>query len=625
MDGEIPEASKTQSPKSYLYTSITRTHLGEVASLIVSCLMSYGQLTAHDIGHRAKIPVKKVKSALVSLIQLNCVFYWRDDSSKQVFYSFNEAGILVFLHSGDIISHIKSSYGEDCAEIIQNILMNGHIRVEDYINNIEDEEQKLEKQTLFFRLFTDRWLVRLQPFNYHPIDDIWNKLYQETLKNTPRTSTTSEVKRVAEAREKTKAKFTDLMESGQSAKDLYNTQDGIKRLNPNLVITFNLSRFQKHLRTTALVSLAKSRVGILSSRIYESALRLVEAASPDLKHPFLQISGLINDPEEARFFINSLENKLVDEKKIVFNVRDLGRLLPADLDLRNSILTHNFLKPNSINNNKSKKRAVPALSDDEEDRPPAKKIKSEPGEEDDSLSRNGNGPEDMDDGDHHLANGNGYISSLTDNSDSHSVSLIQHHLKLLSSGSGTQFLIEITPGTFTVPFASLLKQLKKYNFETLVKTTLGVHSFRVLRCLKSLKIGDEKTISNSVLLKEKTVRNELYKLVKANFLEIQEVPRSADRAASKTFYLFRHKEESSYDFLNNSLIFSMGEILTNIQNFREDHKILLEKCEREDVKGHEEELLLEFELKTLKALQNRQVNNSARFNRIKTLFEIYSL
>lgn len=106
-------------------------------------------------------------------------------------------------------------------------------------------------------------------------------------------------------------------------------------------------------------------------------------------------------------------------------------------------------------------------------------------------------------------------------------------------------------------------------------------------------------------------------------IEIQEVPRSANRAASKTFYLFRHKEFSAYNFLYNSLTFCMADILLNIQQFKNDNKILLEKCEREDVKGNEEELLLESELKTLKNLQLREINNIGKFNRIKTLYEIF--
>lgn len=67
----------------------------------------------------------------------------------------------------------------------------------------------------------------------------------------------------------------------------------------------------------------------------------------------------------------------------------------------------------------------------------------------------------------------------------------------------------------------------------------------------------------------------------------------------------------------------MADILQNIQQFKNDNKILLEKCEREDVKGNEEELLLESELKTLKNLQLREINNIGKFNRIKTLYEIF--
>lgn len=592
----MQESSKTQSPRSYLYTSLARTHLGDTAAAIVSCLISYGRLTAREISHRIKMPIKVVKSSLVSLIQMNCVLYWKEE--RDVFYSFDDSGILVFLHAGEIINHIESSYGEESAEIIQNILVNGHIKIDDYLGNITDAQTKLDKQNLLFKLFSERWIARVQPFNYNPVDDIWNKLYQETLKNTPRNSTTSEVKRVAEAKEKTKTKFLDLIESGQSPKELYATEDGIKRLNSNLVVKFNLSRFQKHLRTNAFVNLAKSRIGVLTSRIYEVALRLIEQGSPDLKNHFLEISGLINDPEEERLFLNSIENKLVDDKKIVFNVRDLLRFLPQDLDLRNSILSHTF---------NSKKRVA------SEEEVPSKRIKTEPGAEE-ALAE--------------FARANSVEReeepNVTD-TDPHSLTVVQQHLKLLSSGTSNQFLIEITPGTYTVPFTSVVKQLKQYNFETLIKTTLGHNTFRVLRCLKSLKLGDEKSISNAVLLKDKTVRNELYKLVKINVAEIQEVPRSADRAASKTFYLFRHRENVSYNFLNNSLIYSMSQIITNIDNFKEDHKILLEKCEREDVKGHEEELLLESELKTLKALQTREINNIGRFNRLKSLSDIYSL
>lgn len=599
MEELIWEAAKGQSPKLYLYTSIARSHLGEVSAIIVSILISCGRLSVKDISLRTKLSVSVVKSALVSLTQLNCIVYWKDEGSKQVLYAFNEEGMEVFIHSGDIIHHISSLYGEEYAEIIQIVLSNGHVKIADYLSNL-CEETKLEKQTLLFKLFTDKWLKRLQPINFSSINDIWSQVYKDVLRNIPRNSTTSEVKRVAEATERAKVKYQELMEAGQTPKDLYMTQDGLKRLNPNLVVVFNLARFRKHLRSVALTTLANSRIGSITAKVYAVALQMIEASSPDSSHEFLRISGLINDPEEEREFISSIENKLVDEKKIVFNVRDLLRVLPDTVDLRNSILTHNFLKPNQ-------KRSASG----EEPQPKKQKIKSEPVELDSVFEEmNGNEPE---------------INGTTDNSDPHSISLLQHHLKLLSSGSNVQFVVEITPGSYTVPFKLLVDQLKQNYFETIIKSTLGPNSFRILRCIKSQKVGDEKSVANAVLLKEKAVRNEIYKLVQLNFLEIQEVPRSADRAASKTFYLFRHKQRSAYDFLASSVVFSMAEILTNIEDFKNDHKILLAKCEREDVKGREEELLLDSELKTLKGLQSREINNIGRFNRLKSIYDVFTL
>lgn len=602
MSAVVPDSAKTQSAKSHLYTTLAKTHLGEVAAMIVSALISNGRSTAKELSIRSKVPIKLVKSTLVSLIQLNCISYWNEEGSKQVYYSFNEIGLLIIMHSGDIIHHVKLVYGEESAEIIQNIIQVGHLKIEDYLQNIEDPEVVYNKENLILRLFTDGWLHRVQVSNFHPLDDLWNKLYQETLKNIPRSATVSEIKRVNEAKEKTKLKFSNLMEAGNSAKELYRVENGIKKMNPNLVIAFNLSRFEKHLRTDELANMAKSRVGILTSKVYECALQSIEQHSPDSKHSFLRISGLINDPEEERIFVNSIENQLVDDKKIVFNVKDLVRLIPKELDLRNSILTHNFLKP-AIN---PKKR----VNEDASDVMP-KKLKTEDGQDDLTLV------DDL------LENAFAFDMHKTDNSEPHSVTLINHHLKLLSS-SAIPFLIEITPGTYTVPYTELAKHVKKSNYDTLIKTTLGLDAFRILRSLKSLKLADEKTLANTVLLKEKTVRNEIFRLMNLNMIEIQEVPRSADRAASKTFYLFRHKAYSAYNFLSNSLIFCMADILLNIQQFKSDNKILLEKCEREDVKGNEEELLLDSELKTLRNLQDREIKNIGKFNRIKKLYEIFN-
>lgn len=592
MTSALTESAKTQSPFSYLYTRVALNHLGETSAIIISTLISYGRLTAKDISIKSKLTLKQVKIALVSLIQLNCIQYWKENSSKSVFYTFNDRGIITLLHAGDIIARIKLQYGEKAAELVQNIIENGNITVKDFISTLSDEQEKYDNMAILVKLFNDGWLHRLQIFNYHPAEDLWNKMYQETLKNTPRTATTSEIKRVAEATEKTKIKFNDLFLSGNESKDVFIVESGIHQLKSSITLGFNLSRFEKHLRSRALSDMAKSRLGLLTGFIYEQCCSLIEQKSADLRHRYQDISGLITNPEEERVFLSSVENALVDNKMTVFTIRDLMRHLPPDLDLRNSILTQNFLKP---------AKRVNVNGTDQ----PHKKIKLEDGLAITEINIEF-------ESDFHAENGDGPLS----------MTLVAEHLRLLTFNT-VPFLFEVAPGSYTIPFLQLSKHVKQFHYEALIKTTMGTNALRILKCIKAMKLVDEKAISNLVLLKERTVKNELYHLINMNVIEIQEVPRSADRAASKTFYLFRHKDASLYRFLSHALAFNMGDILTNIELFKAEHKILLEKCEREDVKGHEEELLLESELKTLRDLQLREISNIGRFNRVKWLFTVF--
>ncbi|CAI5755787.1 unnamed protein product [Candida verbasci] len=571
MDDVQEEVMRTQSPKSYLYSTIAQTHLGEISSIIITTLISNGRLTIRELNVRTKLSIKTIKKALVSLIQLNCIFYWQE--LNNIFYSFNEIGILKFLHSGDILNHITKKFGEEEAEIIQNVLTFGHIKINDYLSEY-DEKTKIKKQELFMKLFSDKWIVKLNQFNFNPINDIWNKIFHDILKNTPRSSSQSEIKRVAEAKEKTREQLKLLLEKSQA--NIYITQNGIKKLDPNLIVTFNLSRFQKHLRTNAFVNLAKSRIGILTAEIYKVALETIENNSPDLTDAEMEINGLLSGPTDVEDHLLNMEGNLLRDNKIVFNARDISLKLTKKIVLTGSIQTGG--------------RSSQFEHDEQQ---PSKKIKLENGESSNIVIE-------------------------------HSQETVQNHLNLLASGV-TSFITQVSPGRYTVPFYNLTKKLKLFNFEYLIKATLKEHSFRVFRCVLEQKLTDEKSISNAVLLKEKQVRTEVYHLIKNGFIEIQEIPRSADRAASKTFYSFRSKLKFDYEFLLNCLIYDLGECLNIIQNFKFENKILLEKCNRIDVKGKENELLMESELKTLHSLQNREIKFMVKFNRIKSLYDIFSL
>lgn len=602
MDFKLLEIAKHQSSKSYLLCAIAKRYLGELAAVIAQTLLAHGNQTAKDLSYRNQISLKKVKAVLVSLIQLNCIRHYKDEKGL-VYYSVNETGLLVFIHSGDIITHIKGEYGEKAAQTIQNTLELGHFRVNEYIHSIEGEQDKVETENSLVQLFNEGWLQRLELINFHPHEELWTQIYEETLRNTPRSSTVSEIKRINQAKETTKEKLTNLLDIEKNSNNTFQYRNGVKKLASEVILSFNFERFKKHLRTRAFVNLAKSRIGILSSKVYETALKLIEKNSPNSHDIIAEIPGVVNDPEEKATIARSAEELLVDNQKIVFTAADVAKQLPPYLDLQNSILTHNFLKPAE----KNTKRPFPDGQSEE----PSKKVKVEDDDflEDSQHSDNFSSPPHND----------------LDDSIQNSSFVVNQHLKLLAASTSLPFVVEIAPGTYTVPFSKVMSLIKDFNYDYLMKYTLGLDAFRILRSIKSLRLADEKSLFNSVLLKEKTIRNEVFKLINLNVIEIQEVPRSTDRAASKTFYLFKHRELSAYQSLNYALMYSMAQILENIEMFKYEDRILLDKCEREDVKGHEEEYLLESELKALSALNARETSNIGKFNRLKSLYEVFAL
>lgn len=597
-DSQIPASSRIQSPRSFLFTTVAKTHLGEVAVVLISTLISHGRLTCRDLSQRSNLLMKKTKQGLVSLIQMNCVLHWKDTDGS-VYYSFDEEGMFVLIHGGDIIHHLKNLYNdENVAEVVQNIIAHGHISLNDYLGQFELED-RIAKEGMFLRLYNDGWLTQVTPLSFSPLEDVWQSIYLETLRSTPRNATTSEIKRVNEAKEASRIKFMEMIDTRDNPKDAYIIDHGVQKLNPELVVKFSLSRYEKHLRTELLAGLVRLRIGPLTAEIFRHGLKIVEKNSPSRSHYLLNIDGIINDPTDEQEFVNKIENRLIDDRKIVFTVREMLAKLPkADqLVLDGSILTENFAKPF--------KRKVEGENGEDSNGHVSKKVKLEVGNEFDTI-----------------AIAAAATSTMRDNSadNDQDLNIVSHHLRLLSAQS---FLIEVSPGSFAVPFLSLTEKLRERNFEMLVKTTLGTSSFRILRCLKKLKLGDEKLIASEVFLKGEDLRSALYKLVHNKVVEIQEVPRSADRAASKTFFLFRHKSFASYLYLRELLCFSMAQCLAQIQKFRDENKLLLSKTERVDVKGFEEEMLMELDFKALQKLRQRELFNLGKFNRIKSLYSIF--
>lgn len=612
---------RTLNPETFLYTELIKAHLGERAAAIVRLLICKGRLAARDLCEKIDLDLKSVKTTLVSLIQLKCVQYLEETSltgKKTTYYYVHEEGILLLLYAGEIVYFIQSYFEKSdatgiAAQIVQNVLALGSLTPRDYLQFAPAELSPSEISSTFVKLCELGFLVPISPIDYTPINDLWNKLYKKEYANIPKTSTLSDLKKRTEAKQKAKIEFNNLLKASDLSKIFVtDPQTSLRKVSDNVPLTFNLKRYLKSKRSKQLAQFASVRVGRTPAAIYQVALKLTEQRSPDLVDPLTK-TGLLQDLDER----NAIQDELtLQEEKapgVTFNAIDIARHLPDTVDLRGSLTSKQ----------KTTKRAKTASGSHQQ----SKRIKTEDGfvipslpstvttglpQEAEAEEEEEEEEEDID------------LDLDEDDSDPHSITLVNGHLRLLS-GSQVPFLKESKPGLYYVPYSKLVPALKLAVYDSLIASTLGASASRILRCVRANSLVTEKVINSTALMKEKDIRSVISVLIKYNAVEIQEVPRTADRAASRAVFLFRNNEKHAYDFMKQNLAWNIANLLHKVEGLKDENATLLTKASRDDVKGRELELLLPSEINQLKMVNERELNGLSRRTRLLALWEVFKL
>ncbi|CAI4786945.1 AMM_1a_G0057310.mRNA.1.CDS.1 [Saccharomyces cerevisiae] len=614
---------RTLNPDLFLYKELVKAHLGERAASVIGMLVALGRLSVRELVEKIDgMDVDSVKTTLVSLTQLRCVKYLQETAisgEKTTYYYYNEEGIHILLYSGLIIDEIitqmrvndEEEHKQLVAEIVQNVISLGSLTVEDYLSSVTSDSMKYTISSLFVQLCEMGYLIQISKLHYTPIEDLWQFLYEKHYKNIPRNSPLSDLKKRSQAKMNAKTDFAKIINKPNELSQILTVdpKTSLRIVKPTVSLTINLDRFMKGRRSKQLINLAKTRVGSVTAQVYKIALRLTEQKSPKIRDPLTQ-TGLLQDLEEAKSFQDEAE--LVEEKTpgLTFNAIDLARHLPAELDLRGSLLSR---KP-SDNKKRSGSNAAASL--------PSKKLKTEdgfvipalPAAVSKSLQESGDTQEEDEEEEDLDA----------DTEDPHSASLINSHLKILAS-SNFPFLNETKPGVYYVPYSKLMPVLKSSVYEYVIASTLGPSAMRLSRCIRDNKLVSEKIINSTALMKEKDIRSTLASLIRYNSVEIQEVPRTADRSASRAVFLFRCKETHSYNFMRQNLEWNMANLLFKKEKLKQENSTLLKKANRDDVKGRENELLLPSELNQLKMVNERELNVFARLSRLLSLWEVFQM
>ncbi|KAG0234636.1 RNA polymerase III subunit C82 [Actinomortierella wolfii] len=158
-------------------------------------------------------------------------------------------------------------------------------------------------------------------------------------------------------------------------------------------------------------------------------------------------------------------------------------------------------------------------------------------------------------------------------------------------------------GQYVVNLKQAAKVMKHRVIEGMVSSRFGGHYVRIMNMLLEKGKSEEKQISKWAMMPVKDVREKLTTLYTFGVLNMQEVPKSADRAPSRTFYLWEVLPDRASEALVEKLIHTMANLRQRRFVERAKRQILLEKCERTDVQANDG-LLSSGDKRELEVLNN---------------------
>ncbi|ANB15043.1 Rpc82p [Sugiyamaella lignohabitans] len=601
---------------------------GELASSIVAILFAHGRLTASQISKNTKIPLAAVQRTLVALIQNRFVLYWQDlEGSKNVYYYANWQQCYSILWTGQIITTVNKMFSENlntssqaskAAEVVKNMHIFGHMKVQDYLDAHSPEDSN-EISSVMTSLVKQKILTPLYDFEFHPIEDIFGQLYQKHYKliNADRSGPQSEIAKkgaatiAAETDKSALLTRKDEANIGLIKVETASKNGGANRarkiigsrrnasaeneswtVDKDIVLSVNHEKYLLLARNNDLVKLASKRVGKVTGQVYKRLLACYESKisrcnqeiqpGVDFNISTMEVAKGIDSQLDVQGSIVMPSNK----RKVKQEVDDGGRLRKKtrlDGDLNGGLDDD--------------------VGDDDDDLL------------DDDDAYDDDGHSDM----NGSTNGSGSVNGKT------SVEATNRHLELLAD-SPIRFVRKVGNrggGEWFVPFNELVQDLKRVTYEDIITRKYGPVATRLLRVIREKGKVDEKLLSQITLLQSKDICSHLTDLQGIGCLNLQEVPKTNDRAPGRNFYLWFHKPTRAYSLLVQDLYKTMNRLYTRLGSERKTSSILLAKLEREDVKGNEETYLSAQEKRELAELRRAEEKLLVQLFRVEGLVRIF--
>ena len=139
---------------------------------------------------------------------------------------------------------------------------------------------------------------------------------------------------------------------------------------------------------------------------------------------------------------------------------------------------------------------------------------------------------------------------------SNSNALKDYLLAMIQCSEGIFSAAESASTNFSVKYHPQIARqiLSERLLESYIRDRFGGHSVRLWRCLVDRGAVEEKYLSKITLIDLKEARERLLQLFSHGFIELQDVPRTADHNPQRTIYLWKYVSATCKDLMKSFLL-----------------------------------------------------------------------
>lgn len=388
------------------------------------------------------------------------------------------------------------------------------------------------------------------------------------------------------------------------------------------MVRINYEKCTVALRNIQLVEIALQEIGEITSQVYAELLRLLEE-----KIPRCHLDPAINNSEDS-------------SDGPTLTTLELSRALSKTIRISSGIgkVSEEKINTRGLEKRQTKRTRVTDSSEE-----PESSDEGEFGESHDDINQYGNIMEVVQDSDSHgddlfedpTAPKSKRSSKVTFQdklpkpskpTDRHDRALhVKNHLLLLAE-TGHHLVRRCGSrgmGEWTVDFDRVVEHMKKQEMDAYINQSFGPSGLRIVQILRSRGKLDEKQLHKISLMKQKDVRTKLAEMQMSGFVDIQEVPRDNNRTPNRTLFLWYFDVERVTMILLDILYKTMARHLQELEVEKYNHLDVLSLAQRSDVRGQEEQMLTQTQLRKLQEVREKETKLMAQVIRLDKLVGIF--